>query len=239
MAKNKNKPKKPLLSPAVKLFLILLLVPVAITVYFFAFLAWQELRELPIFEQADEMADLEHIQSNFDIQIPIEYIPIYMSAGEKYDVPWTLLAAHHRIETRFSTMSKLISPVGAEGHMQFMPCTFVGWKHPTCSGLGQGEITQAEKINPAIIKKYGGYGVDANGDGKADPFDIEDAVYSAANFLSKSGVAKGELKKAIFQYNHSEKYVEDVLYYYKLYRNYSMDLERIALGDTTKAPTQN
>lgn len=37
--------------------------------------------------------------------------------------------------------------------------------------------------------------MDANDDGIADPYDLEDAVYSAANFLSKAGVAKGELKK--------------------------------------------
>ena len=238
MANNK-KSKKPLISPSVKLFLIILLIPVAITVYFFAFLAWKELQQMPIFEQAIDKAELEQIQSNFDMQIPVKFIPIYMDAGNKYNVPWTLLAAHHRIETRFSTMNKLVSPVGAEGHLQFMPCTFVGWKHPSCNGLGQGEISQADKTNPAIIKKYGGYGIDANGDGKADPFDIEDAIYSAANFLSKEGVAKGQLKKAIFQYNHSDKYVEDVLYYYKLYREYSSDLERIAHQDLKKASAQN
>lgn len=120
-----------------------------------------------------------------------------------------------------------------------MPCTFVGWKHPSCKGLGQGNISQKDKINPAIIKKYGGYGIDANEDGKADPFDIEDAIYSAAHFLSKEGVAKGQLKKAIFQYNHSDKYVEDVLYYYKLYREYSTDLERIAHDSLKKASAQN
>lgn len=236
---NKKKSNKPMLSPSVKLFLIIILIPVAITVYFFAFLAWKELQQMPIFENAVEQNELAHIQSNFDIQIPVKYISIYMAAGEKYNVPWTLLAAHHRIETRFSTMKKLVSPVGAEGHMQFMPCTFVGWKHPTCSGLGKGNIAQKEKTNPAVIKKYGGYGVDANGDGKADPYDLEDAIYSAAYFLSKEGVAKGQLKRAIYQFNHSEKYVEDILYYYKLYRDYSSDLERIALDDIKKASAQN
>ena len=105
-----------------------------------------------------------------------------------------------------------------------MPCTFVGWGHPTCSGLGEGEIPEAEKTNPEIIKKYGGYGVDANGDGVADPFNIEDAVYSAANYLSRSGASDGELKKAIYNYNHSEEYVEDILYYYHQYEEVSEDL---------------
>lgn len=51
------------------------------------------------------------------------------------------------------------------------------------------------KTNPQTIKKYGGYGVDANGDGVADPFDIEDAIYSAANYLSRAGASEGELKR--------------------------------------------
>lgn len=227
MAKNKN--KKPILSMKVKLFLIVLLIPIALTTYIFAFFSWQQIRTLPFIEQFTEKSVYQQIQEQFDLEIPIEYIPVYVAAEEKYGVPWTLLAAHHRVETRFSTMKKLVSPVGAEGHMQFMPCTFVGWKHPSCKDLGQGKIPEKEKTNPAIIKKYGGYGVDANGDGVADPFDIEDAVFSAAKFLSHAGVKDGELKKAIYQYNHSDKYVQDILNYYKQYRDYSEQLKVIAL----------
>lgn len=226
-----KKQKKPLLSPAVKLFLIILLIPVTITVYVFVYTGWQQLRDFVFIDEFQEKSVYEQIQSNFDLAIPIEYIPVYVAAEEKYNVPWTLLAAHHRIETRFSTTRTLVSPVGAEGHMQFMPCTFVGWKHPSCKGLGQGEIAKKDKTNPAIIKKYGGYGVDANGDGLADPYDLEDAVFSAANFLSIAGVSKGQLKKAIYQYNHSDDYVDDILYYYKQYRDYDAQLKQLALKE--------
>ena len=221
--KKKKKLKKPIITPGVKLFLIMLLIPISITVYSLVFFTWESLRNLPII-QSFSQSEVEKIQSKFDLQIPEENIPIYIAAAEKYDIPWTLLAAHHRVETRFSTMKSLVSPVGAEGHMQFMPCTFVGWSHPTCSDLGEGNIPDFEKTDPNIIKKYGGYGVDANGDGVADPFDIEDAIYSAANYLSRSGASEGELKKAIFNYNHSEQYVEDILYYYQQYEEVSEDL---------------
>lgn len=146
-------------------------------------------------------------------EIPSEYIPIYKAAQKEYGVPWYLLAAHHRVETKFSTMKTLVSPVGAEGHMQFMPCTFVGWSHPSCKGLGKGDIPADQKTDPAVIEKYGGYGVDANGDGKADPYQIEDAIFSAANYLAQNGAADGKIEQAVFAYNHSEEYVEDVLYY--------------------------
>lgn len=227
----KNKKKKPIISPNVKLFLIVLLIPIALTVYIFAYFSWQQIRELPFMEQFAEKSVYQQIQEQFDLAIPIEYIPIYVAAEEKYGVPWTLLAAHHRVETRFSTMKTLVSPVGAEGHLQFMPCTFVGWQHPSCKGLGQGDIPDKDKTNPAIIKKYGGYGVDANGDGVADPFDIEDAVFSAAKFLSIAGVKDGQFKKAIYQYNHSDEYVQDILHFYNQYKDYGDQLKLIALND--------
>lgn len=209
--------KKKQKNMALKFWLVILMVPVTLTVYILLYMIWGSLKEFPVFaKNADEKLYAD-IHKDFDMEIPMEYVPVYMAAEEEYGVPWTLLAAHHRIETRFSTMSSLVSPVGAEGHMQFMPCTFVGWQHPSCSDLGKGEIPKEELMSPVVIKKYGGYGVDANGDGVADPYDIEDAIYSAANYLARAGVNKGQLKKAIFAYNHSDEYVEDVLYHYKRY----------------------
>ncbi|MGD6969194.1 lytic transglycosylase domain-containing protein [Rossellomorea vietnamensis] len=186
----------------------ILLIPVAVLLLYFivygGFLTYQEL--------SDEAKE----------EIPSEYIPIYKDASEKYGVPWNLLAAHHRVETKFSQMETMVSPVGAEGHMQFMPCTFIGWSHPTCGGLGEGDIPDDELTDPGMIAKYGGYGVDANGDGRADPWDIEDAVYSAANYLASNGAADGEIERAVFAYNHSEEYVEDVLYYAERYQKQEM-----------------
>lgn len=205
----------------VKALLIILLIPVAVTVFTLTAIIWTGLQNPELIRKsASALLDMKEHHSV--TMIPEEYIPVYKEAAETYGIPWTLLAAHHRIETRFSTMDPLLSPVGAEGHMQFMPCTFVGWGYPGCSGLGKGEIPEEDKTNPEIIKQYGGYGVDANGDGVADPYDIEDAMHSAAKYLAKSGAADGELEKAIFDYNRSEKYVQDVLYF-------SMNLRYIVL----------
>ena len=205
--------------------LILLFIPITIIMYSLAFNAWQQFKEIPLIEQMfHQKTDVELVMENFDLPIPLDYIPIYKAAAEQYGVPWPLLAAHHRIETRFSTMKQDVSPTGAEGPMQFMPCTFVGWSHPTCGGLGLGSIPEQEKTNPQVIAKYGGYGVDGDGDGIADPFNIADSIYSAANFLSRAGAKEGHLTKAVYQYNHSNEYVADVLYYYELYSTYEQDL---------------
>ncbi|MFF2752968.1 lytic transglycosylase domain-containing protein [Psychrobacillus sp. NPDC058041] len=215
-----------------KLWIIILLLPFTVTIYIVAIIGWQELKKIPAVQEWAE--SIQQVPNMKKLDVPSEYIPIYKKAAEKYGVPWTLLAAHHRVETKFSTMDPLISPFGAEGHMQFMPCTFVGWSHPSCSGLGKGNIPEEDKINPKIIAEYGGYGVDANGDGKADPFDMEDAIFSAANYLAASGAADGMLEKAIFNYNHSEKYVKDVLHFYNLYESQLEEIQAASIKKSTK-----
>lgn len=219
-----KKQKRKGLSIKIKAMLIILLIPITVTIFILTAIIWTGLNNPELIRKsANALLDIG--ERHTATSIPEEYIPIYKEAAEVYGIPWTLLAAHHRIETRFSTMDPLLSPVGAEGHMQFMPCTFVGWTYPGCSGLGKGEIPEKDKTNPAIIKEYGGYGVDGNGDGIADPYDIEDAIFSAANYLSKSGAADGDLEKAIFNYNRSEKYVQDVLRFFNEFEVQRVDME--------------
>ncbi len=203
--------------------IIALLTPLVVLLFGLSLYLW--LAKPPLVEKSFN-ALAHHLEDqNGGPTFPIENIELYKTAADEYEIPWTLLAAVHRIETRFSTMSTLISPVGAEGHMQFMPCTFVGWGHPSCSGLGQGDIPDHEKTDPKVIAQYGGYGVDANGDGIADPFDLEDAIYSAAHYLSEAGAKDGEIKKALFNYNKSDEYVEDVYAFYEQFESERYRLE--------------
>ncbi len=57
---------------------------------------------------------------------------------------------------------------------------------------------------------WDGYGVDANGDGVADPYNPEDAIFAAASYLSASGMP-ADTYGAIFAYNHADWYVAEVL----------------------------
>ncbi len=78
-----------------------------------------------------------------------------------------------------------VSSAGAVGWMQFLPSTWKEW------------------------------GVDANGDGVADPYNPVDAIFTAARYLHAAG-ASSNLTKAIFAYNHAGWYVESVLLRAKL-----------------------
>jgi murein DD-endopeptidase MepM/ murein hydrolase activator NlpD len=72
------------------------------------------------------------------------------------------------------------SSAGAVGWMQFMPSTWERW------------------------------GVDANGDGVADPWNPQDAIYAAARYLAASGGGQ-DLPRAVLSYNHAQWYVDEVL----------------------------
>jgi murein DD-endopeptidase MepM/ murein hydrolase activator NlpD len=78
------------------------------------------------------------------------------------------------------------SSAGAVGWMQFMPATWMEW------------------------------GVDANGDGVADPWNASDAIYSAARYLAAAG-ASTDLYRAVYAYNHADWYVQEVLAIAQLY----------------------
>ena len=73
-----------------------------------------------------------------------------------------------------------VSTAGALGWMQFMPAT---WQQ---------------------------YGVDANQDGKRDPFNPVDAIFAAARYLKAAG-AEQDVRKAVWAYNHADWYVDSVL----------------------------
>jgi murein DD-endopeptidase MepM/ murein hydrolase activator NlpD len=72
------------------------------------------------------------------------------------------------------------SSAGAIGWMQFMPDTWLRW------------------------------GIDGNGDGVADPWNPQDAVFSAARYLAAAG-GQTDLRGAVFAYNHADWYVNEVL----------------------------
>lgn len=166
--------------------------------------------------------EIENIElSEFgEKEIPSEYIPIYQRAGEEYGINWILLASIHRVETNFST-NLSDSSVGAKGHFQFMVCTWIGWSYPACEHSIYGDAIVSESVltDPEVIAQHGGYGVDANNDGKASPLDIEDSAFAAAKMLSANMSNPNDFRGAIYAYNHADWYVDEVLGYFDSYTN--------------------
>lgn len=149
---------------------------------------------------------------------PTDFEEIYKAAANSCGIDWYILAAVHGQETSFSSNPVAYDPtkgsynskgelVGAVGHFQFMPATWVGWAAANdypMSKVGNiyGDITFITV--PANIKKYGGRGMDGNNDGVASPWDITDAAFAAACYLKSIGYQKGNetaIKNALARYN--------------------------------------
>jgi len=78
------------------------------------------------------------------------------------------------------------------------------------------------------------FGLDANGDGRKDPYNPVDAICAAAHYLKLSGGAK-HLYDAIFAYNHADWYVQEVLTYARAYGRLPSDLVGSLTGLTEGA----
>ncbi len=115
-------------------------------------------------------------------QIPASLAPIYQRASRRYRLGQRGPSVLAAINQIETDFGRNQGPssAGAIGFMQFMPSTWAS------------------------------YGVDANGDGRRDPADPEDAIHAAARYLRASG-APANWYRAVFSYNHADWYVQQVL----------------------------
>ena len=148
---------------------------------------------IPLFVVVLLAAALSHSQSAGASEqaladIPADMVAIYQRAATTCPgLPWQVLAAIGKVETDHgrSTLPGVHSganAAGAMGPMQFLAPTW------------------------AV------YGADGDGDGQANVYDADDAVFGAANYLCANGGGEPtRLRDAVWNYNHSQQYVDEVL----------------------------
>jgi cell wall-associated NlpC family hydrolase len=123
-------------------------------------------------------------------KIPPGMLALYQEAAATCPgLPWTVLAAIGTVESD-NGQSDLpgvhsgANAAGAEGPMQFEPATFAEYALP----------------------------IPPNGASPPSPYDPTDAVYAAARLLCANGASGGaNISGAIYAYNHSASYVQQVL----------------------------
>lgn len=135
-------------------------------------------------------------------------------------VGWTSLAGLGWVESQLGTIGGRV--LGADGRASTpiigpaldgqgfaaMPAT------PDSTAL-DGDPTWQHAVGPMqfIASTWARWASDGDGDGVADPQDINDAAYSAARYLCAGGydLATGSgWAHAIFSYNHTQQYVDQV-----------------------------
>ena len=115
-------------------------------------------------------------------RVPAALVPLFEQAAARYQLGANGPAVLAGLTKVESDFGRDLSTssAGAVGWTQFLPDT---WKQ---------------------------YGVDANGDGRADPNTPADAIYAAANYLRASGAPR-DWRRALLTYNHAGWYVDKVL----------------------------
>jgi hypothetical protein len=120
------------------------------------------------------------------VEIPPLYLRLYIAAARRYELDWAVLAGIGRVECDHGrdpspscTQEGVENSAGAGGPMQFLASTWAT------------------------------YGVDADGEHRADRWNPADAIYAAANYLRASG-APADYRKAIYSYDHAWWYVDEV-----------------------------
>src|SRR3954454_20549057 len=114
--------------------------------------------------------------------VPQELVPIFSAAATRYRLGVDGASILAALTKIESDFGRRLGPskAGAVGWTQFLPST---WRH---------------------------YGVDANDNGTASPFEPEDAIAAAAHYLRASG-APADWRRALFAYNHADWYVTRVI----------------------------
>lgn len=108
-------------------------------------------------------------------------VPAQRAAATCPGLPADVLVGIAQVESRLGHRSGT-SSAGARGPMQFLPSTWAA------------------------------YGVDGDGDGHADVLNAVDALHGAARLLCANGGADPDrLGSALWNYNHSDHYVRQVL----------------------------
>jgi cell wall-associated NlpC family hydrolase len=127
--------------------------------------------------------------------IPAEYLRLFQEAGAQFGIPWEVLAGISKVE-----------------------CDDGQDPDPSCTQEGATNYAGAGGPMQFLGSTWSAYAVDGNGDGRADRWNAADAIFTAARYLKANGAPK-ELERAIYAYNHSSAYVQDVLHWASVYES--------------------
>jgi Transglycosylase SLT domain len=178
--------------------------------------------------------------------IPARAVQAYQAAAVAAGcgIPWTLVAAIGRVESdhgRFAGAT-LLADGRSDPPIVGIPLDGrpgVAAIKDTDGGRWDGDRSYDRAVGPMqfIPGTWATFGVDGDGNGKTDPFDIDDAAASAAKYLCKAG---GDLsneagqRNAVYSYNRSTAYVDNVLALAALYAGHAPVDDSPAPGGTPR-----
>ena len=183
--------------------------------------------------------------------IPTVALNAYRVAAARVDnadpgcgIDWALLAGIGREESDHGRFAGAVLHVDGTSSPRIIGPALDGkqWDYipaPANGAALDGDAVYAHALGPMqfIPQTWAEYGADANGDGVADIFNINDAALGAARYLCAAG---GDLRShagqvaAVLAYNHSDQYLAQVLALADAYRR-GIPITGIPVGNVTGA----
>lgn len=150
--------------------------------------------------------------SHADDNIYMKRLALYKKTAALSNVPWYYIAAVDQYERSMKTSlpeDEVISII-------FQKETWFGIANPS------------PNLDSRVISLFHGIGKDGNGDGKADPNDAEDTLYTMATLLAANGIDDESIKITLWQYYKRDLTVKTIMNTAKVYKKFETNelLER-------------
>jgi membrane-bound lytic murein transglycosylase B len=159
--------------------------------------------------------------------IPRTALDAYENAAQRANliystchIPWPLLAGIGRVESDHGRFGGAVLYSNGTSSHKIIGIPLDGSRSArvtdTDNGKLDGDKVYDRAVGPMqfIPSTWRSYGVDGNGDGIVDPFNIYDAAAAAADYLCTAGGDLGTehgQERAVLAYNHSSAYLAEVL----------------------------
>ncbi|PID58088.1 hypothetical protein CSB45_05205 [candidate division KSB3 bacterium] len=174
-------------------------------------LGWEALRFLS-YLLLDVWDSLTGDAPHYEIRGQRELYQLYQQVSHWSGLPWQIFWGLHREESNLGRnlgKTQVVSVLPKRQLSYFYQiCRELHWDPQQVYGSRKGAVGPFQFIPETWVRNA----IDANGDGVKDPFDVEDAAYSAANYLLRNG-GRDDLQKAIWHYNQDRRYVKRIMSY--------------------------
>ncbi|WP_371514649.1 M23 family metallopeptidase [Solibacillus sp. R5-41] len=128
---------------------------------------------------------------------------------EQASVPWYQIAAVDQYERNIQAVRSDISKREGITAIQFSKEFWAGDINPF-----------SEDTSPASIGYFGGFGIDGNGDGVADPQHDEDVLQSLVSYISSFGTSETDFELALMAYYQKEETVKQIMTNMRLFMHF-------------------
>lgn len=136
-------------------------------------------------------------------------LTLYKDISLLTNVPWYWLAALDQYERSITPQKKINKSNHRLTQISFQERQWEGALNPNPSDQ-----------NPTTIAMFGGIGIDANADGKADPNSDRDVLFTVATYLSKSGYKEDDIRISLWRYYQKDSAVRRIHQFAKIYKQY-------------------